>query len=478
MLFAVSFFVNAVANFALGLALSAILGPAEFGRYATAQLAALTLAVGMLDWLRLSTLRFSGDDANRVVIASSLEAGYLALTLTLYALAAAAAALGFTFGLGAGLALLTPLLAVAAHRLDYMAARFRARDEARRFAGIYGLRQLLYFTAVIATALITRNALYTVAALAASNLLAAVAFSIPARVEGAALKRAAPQRIREFLVYAKPIVFSLVFYQFVFLINRQVALSHLGVEATGKLSLASDVGLRLFGVANTLPELMLFQYVLKLDRTEGRAAAERQQSRNISLALGLLGPLAAGYATMAPTLEALIAPPAYRGAFASLSAELAPGYLGLFMIMTAISPLYQLKQSTWRLTAAALVALAVDIGLVGFGGFAESLDGLAEATSISLLCGMAATAALVLSVSPVRPRALDLAVIAASTACVVALARPLNAWSHPLLAASAAAGIGALVLGGAYFAFDVGGIRTFLMERARASGAASATGRA
>ena len=464
MLFAFSFFVNAAANFALGLALSAILGPAEFGRYATVQLAAITLAVGTLDWLRLSTLRFAGDEAQRVSVASSLEAGYLALALVGYAAAGVFAALGVTFGLGATLLLLTPLLGVAAHRLDFMAARFRAREAPRAFAGIYGLRQLFYFTVVVATAWFTRSAAYTVGALAASNLLAAVLFSRRARVEGAGLRHARPERIKAFLVYAKPIVFSLVLYQVVLLVNRQIALSHLGAEETGKLSLAVDLGQRLFGVANTLPELMLFQYVLKLDRTEGRAAAEAQQSRNIALALGFLAPLAAGYAVLAPTLEAVLAPPAYRGAFASLSAELAPGYFGLFAIMSAISPLFQLKGATWQLTAAALLALIADVALVAFTPLSQNIDGLAVATSISFCVGAVATGFAALFVSKVRPRVLDMLVIAASTAGVAAAVRPLNSWNAHLLAVGVAVVIAGAILGAAYLAFDVGGLRTYAVQ--------------
>ena len=472
MLFAVSFFVNAAANFALGLTLSAILGPAEFGRYATVQLAAITLAVGTLDWLRLSTLRFSGDDTQRVAVASSLEAGYLALALLGYAAAAGLAALGVTFGLGATLLLLTPLLGVAAHRLDFMAARFRAREEPRAFAGIYGLRQLFYFTAVLATAWFTRNAAYTVAALAAANLTASVLFSRRARVEGAGLRHASAERVKTFLVYAKPIVFSLVLYQVILLVNRQIALSHLGAEATGKLSLAVDLGQRLFGVANTLPELMLFQYVLKLDRTEGRAAAEAQQSRNIGLALGFLAPLAAGYAVLAPTLEAVLAPPAYRGAFASLSAELAPGYFGLFAIMSAISPLFQLKAATWQLTAAALLALGVDVALVALTPLSQSIDGLAIATSAALVAGALATAFAAAFVSRVRPRLVDLLVIAAATAAMSAAVRPLNDWHAHWLAVGVAVVLAVAILATSYLAFDVGGLRAYAVQtlgrRARA----------
>ena len=77
MLFAVVFFLNSAANFVLGIVLSALLGPAEFGRYATVALAAITLAGAVFDWLRHSSLRFSGDLEGRVGVAASLEASYL-----------------------------------------------------------------------------------------------------------------------------------------------------------------------------------------------------------------------------------------------------------------------------------------------------------------------------------------------------------------------------------------------------------------
>ena len=460
MIFALSFFLNAATNFAFGLTLSAILGPAEFGRYSTVQLASITLAGGMLDWLRYSTLRFSGDDEAKTVIASSLEAGYFALTLAIYAAVGVCVALDATFGLGAPLLLLTPLLGVAAHRVDFTGAQFRARDQGVAFAGIYGLRQLLCFTAVAATAYATRSAAFTVAVLAAANLIPALAFAASARVSGTALAKASAERLKTFFVYAKPIVFSLVMYQLVGLINRHVALTQLGAEATGKFALATDLGQRLFGAANSLPELMLFQYVLRLDRTEGRAAAERQLSRNISIALGFLAPLAAGYAVMAPTLEALMAPAAYRGSFAPLSAALAPGYFGLFVIISAISPIFQLKNATWQLSAASVLAVVVDLALVEFTDLALSIDGLAMASSVSLVAAMIATAILAWRVSDVRPRLVDIVVIAAATALMAALVRPLNAMSSHGAAAAAAVAIAGVILGGAYLAFDVGGVRT------------------
>ena len=464
MIFAISFFLNAAANFAFGLTLSAILGPAEFGRYSTVQLASITLAGGMLDWLRLSSLRFSGDASARVAVASSLEAGYFVLALTAYAGVGLAALCGVTFGFGVPLMLLTPLLGVAAHRVDFMGAKFRARDESAPFAGIYALRQAFCFTAVVAVALATRDAVMTVAALAAANLLPAILFSPTARVPGTALAAASAERLRTFFIYAKPIVVSLVVYQLVGLINRHIALVHLGPEATGKFALATDLGQRLFGAANSLPELILFQQVLKIDRAEGRAAAERQQSRNISLALGFLAPMATGYAAMAPTFEALIAPAAYRGPFAELSVALAPGYFALFAIISAISPIFQLKAATWQLSAAAMLALVVDLALVAFTPLSTTLVGLAAANSLSLVAAMLATAALAWRLSAVRPRALDLVVIAAACALMAALVHPLNALPSHALAALAGLAIGGGVVGGAYLAFDVGGVRGLAAE--------------
>jgi O-antigen/teichoic acid export membrane protein len=468
MIFAISFFLNAATNFAFGLTLSAILGPAAFGLYSTVQLASITLAGGMLDWLRLSSLRFSGDDANRLTVASSLEAGYFALTLVVYAAVGLCVAFGATFSLGASLLLLTPLLGVAAHRVDFMGARFRARDEGRPFVGIYGLRQALCFTFVVGVAMATHNPVWTVGALALANLIPAVAFSRRVRVEGTALAKANAQKLKTFFVYAKPIVISLVFYQLIGLINRQVALTHFGAEATGKYALATDLGLRLFGAANSLPELLLFQYVLKLDRTLGRAAAERQQSVNISLALGFLAPLAVGYMAMAPTFEQLMAPAAYRGAFGSLSAHLAPGYFAQFAIISAIGPIFQLKGATWQLSAAALLALAVDLTLVGLTPLSQSLDGLAIANSLSLGAGALTTAALAWRLSTVRPSGRDLFVIAAACAAMAALVGPLNAMPSHALAAAAAIAIAGFVIASAYLAFDVGGVRMLLRDAFRA----------
>jgi O-antigen/teichoic acid export membrane protein len=459
MQFAVVFFLNSAANFALGIVLSALLGPAEFGRYATVALAANTLAGAVFDWLRHSSLRFSGDHDERVRVASSLEASYLGAIALLFVGFGLVAASGVNFGLSSALLAMTPLLAVALNRVDYAGAQFRARGLERAFTAIYGLRQLLTFAFAVTVAYVTRDATATIVALAAASLIAAIAVSRPLRTPGAALRRVSGRKVVEFLVYAKPIVISLVIYQSIALINRQVALDHLGAVATGKLSLATDLGQRLFQAANTLPELLLFQYALERERSEGRAAAERQIGVNMIYALAVLAPLAGGYMAMAPTFEALVVPSAYRGDFARLTLLVAPGFLAYCTTLAAFHPVFQLERRTWPLTLAACVALATDLALLRFTDATATIDGLAAANAISLGVGFCIAAAMALRRRASRPRLRDVLAIAAATLVMAAVVRPLNTL-HPAALAAAAAAIGGGGLYGAILLlFDVGGLR-------------------
>ena len=52
------FVVNAGLNFVLGLLIAFFLGPAEFGRYAIGAAIIVLVNTAMLDWLKLSAIRF------------------------------------------------------------------------------------------------------------------------------------------------------------------------------------------------------------------------------------------------------------------------------------------------------------------------------------------------------------------------------------------------------------------------------------
>ena len=199
-------------------------------------------------------------------------------------------------------------MAIANARCDYAGAQLRARDQAGAFAALYALRQALTFTIVVGVAYWTRDAAAVIAAMAATSLAPVIILGAAMRTPGAALSQASRERLGQFVVYAKPIVASTVIYQLIGLVNRQAALGLFGAAATGKLSLATDLGMRLFLVVNVLPEILLFQFALKRDREEGRDAAERQIGVNSVIVFAILAPLTAGYMAMAPTFEALVVP--------------------------------------------------------------------------------------------------------------------------------------------------------------------------
>ena len=481
MVFTVAFFFNTSANFLFGVVMSALLGPAEFGRFATVALAALTVGGALLDWLRFSALRFAGDDNARARTAASLDVGYLSMMGVLCVGAGIVAWSGQTFGLTPMLLALTPLLAIAYNRVEYSGVQFRVREQPRAFAALYGMRQLLAFTVVLAVAYFTRDAGDSVAALVIVNLVPSIVLAPALRVKGARLRDASPESLKQFLVYAKPIVASFVIYSLIALINRQAALDHLGADATGKLSLATDLGQRLFQAINSLPEMLLFQYALSRERKEGLAAAERQLSINSTMVLALLAPMTAGYMILAPTFEAIAVPKAYHGAFADLTWDLAPGFLAFCAISSMTNPVLQLAKRTWPLTIAALCALGADLIQLKFFNAGADLHSLAQAYSISLGIGYVVGATLALRNPAVRPAVRDIAVVVLATLSMAHVARPFNG----LTASALVNAMGAVALGGALYAavilaFDVAGLRTLIFgwvreRRARAAATVAST---
>jgi O-antigen/teichoic acid export membrane protein len=476
MVFALSFLGNAAANFLFGLLLSGMLGPAEYGRYATAALGASVVAILAFDWLRLSTYRFTLalGDARRT--ASSLELGFLVMSLACLALGGLAAFFHFDFGLGSRLALMTFVLAIANARFDYRGARLRSQDEPIAFARLSMARQGLLFTFVFAIAWYSRSAIAAIAALALSQALASLSARI-GRGGEAPLEKANFSDIKAFVRYSAPIVTATALFMAIGLVNREIAMVRFGAAETGKLALATDLSFRLFMVFNFLPETVLFQIAMRREAREGVAAASRQIRFNQVIALSLIAPVAIGYMIMAPTFEALIVPKAYRGEFALLSRDLAPGFLAYCAVYAICNPVFQLARRTWPAALAALGAFALNLALAFSPIFSHDIEGLALAHSASLIFAFAVAAIVAMRQRGARPRWRDLSAIAASTALMALAIRPLNAiHSAPLAATLAVLGGGALFTT-LLFAFDVAGVRAQTLARLRDGTPVSLTAR-
>ena len=464
MLLSLIFYLNSLGSFALQIVLGRLLSPTEFGRYATVSLAALTLAAATLDWLKASALRFSSPTAADERVGAALELGYLVLIGALCLSAAAAWLIGLSFGLTPALVGLIPLLAISFNRVDYLGARFRAREQNRAFGILFSLRQGLYFTLVVGVAFCLREATAVVAAMALASLVAAMLVGRAAPTRPAALDQAARERLKTFFAYGQPVVAAWMLYQLVFLVNRSYALHALGAAAAGDLALATDIGSRLFMAINALPEFLLLQFVLKRQREQGTVAAISQIQSNACLVYALIAGLAAGYASMANTFAALVAPPAYRGDFAALSIMLTPGFVALCVITSGVNPIFQLAARTLPTVIASGAAVVVNVALLAFTDLGTSVTGIAIVTSLSLLVGLAAAVALAAAISPARPSMRDLVVTSlAALVMGLGLSRLDALPTHALAAALA------LSLGGGFYAavivsFDIGDIRSRLRE--------------
>ena len=474
MLFSLAYLGNAAANFLFGIVVGSVLGPAEYGRYATAALAATVVAALAFDWLRLSTNRFwlALPDPNRA--SASLEAGFFVVSATLFALAALAWGLGLDFGLGGKLIALALVLAIANARFDYRGARLRARELPKGFVRLSLARQGLLFTAVLGVAACTRNSAATIAALALSQAVA----SLAARgLDDVDIKRARWLDLRTFAVYSAPVVVATALFMAIGLVNREIAMARFGAAATGKLSLATDLSFRLFMAFNFLPETVLFQIAMRREASEGAAAARGQIRLNQVYALALIAPVAVGYMVMAPTFEALIVPKAFRGEYAILARDLAPGFLAYCGVYAICNPLFQLARRTWPIALAALAAFVADLVLTALPRFSSDIEGLAQAHSASLILGFAAAACLAMRQTRGKPRWRDLSAIAISSALMATAIRPLNAIPNAPLAAMLALLAGSAVLGAALVVFDVAGSRQALLARMKLGEATELTAR-
>ncbi len=466
MLIAGTFILNAGLNFVLGLALAAVLGPAEYGRFAVASMVAVVLGTACFDWLRLSATRFY-TDAGRTrdpALRSTLETGWWGAASAILAGAAVCAALRLGAGLSGAALAATAALAVANGRFDLSTALCRARFLERPHAVLMMGRNALAFALSVGTAFVFRDAVAVLAALAGSALLALLPTVAVLRDPGTSLLRPDVSRLRGFARYGVPVVAANVIYQLIVLLNRSVGAAWFGYGEAGRLSLATDMGIRLLLVFGAALDVSLFQLAVRRDAAEGRSAAHVQLRRNTVLVTATLVLLAVGYAGALPAFAALVVPAPYRDAFGPLSLVLLPGILVFCLVNFALNPVFQLEGRTGPVVAAAAAALAADgIGLA-VGGSRMGLLGLAAVHSASLLAAGAVATGLAWRSAPCRPPARDLAGIG-----LAAVAAALAIWPTRWIGAPPAALACAAVAGtGAYVAvlalLDVGGLRDAIRD--------------
>ena len=474
-----TFVVNSGLSFLLGLAVAAVLGPDEFGRFAVASVAAIVASTLLFEWLRLSTTRFldarSRDDDPD--LRASLDRGYVGAALVLAGLAVAGAAAGLDGGLGAATLVATACVAATTGGFEYAGATARALFLNGAYARLVLLKNVLAFAAMVAAGWYFGSAAWVLAAFALSTFLAvlSVGRAVRPRPRGG---RAEARRLVAFARYGAPIVAANLAYQAMVLVNRVAATATLGYAAGGQLSLATDVTIRVFLSAGAALDVFLFQRAVRRGAEEGSAAAHRQVADNMVVVLGVLALGAVGFVCAMPAFVAVAVPERFRAEFGLLGTILTPGVVAFCLVQFALSPVFQLARRTAPIFWTALAALVADgVLLLAWPG-EPSPARLAAIHATSLVVSLPIAGLWALRSRECRPPLRDIAgVLMAAGAAALAI------WPTRMVHPAALSLGAAIVLGtGAYAAvllvLDVGRCRRLLGRASRFAPPRLARGRA
>ncbi len=466
MLISLTFFLNAAINFALGLVVAKILGPAEFGHFAIGATLALTLNSIVFEWLRLSATRLYGATArdSQPDLRASLNAAYLAGTLVLILVGAALLLFGGKY-LSASLAAAVIFSAIVNGFFEYWTALARARFRNVAYAKLVIVKNVASLILMIAAGFVLRDAAAVLAASSLAVLISLAPVWRELRDSGAALSLARKERILSFGHYGVPLVIASVIYQLITLANRSVAAAWLGFAAAGQLSLATDLSLRLFQTAAAGFDAFLFQLVVGREATHGKDAAQKQVAINMLLVTAILVPLAAGYVAIMPSFEAILIPAKYRGDFAQLSLILAPGIIFYCLAQYAFTPVFQLAMQTRQVIWAAFAALACYAALLTFLPRSAGIEAFAWVHCASYAVGASVIAIMGARLSKRWPALRDLLAVLAATAAMLLAIWPCRSVGSPWLALVSAATIGPVVYCGLAWMLDIAGIRHAVLAR-------------
>ena len=459
MLMITTFALNAGFNLLVGLLTAKYLGPSDFGRYALAQSIGVFLNTILIDWLRHAATRYyTGDrEASRSVRATlDLTLGLCCLLIAL--ISALAILLGFDFGLGLWLAAIAPLVGITNGFFDVQTALLRARFRDRPYAMAIVLKNLFSLVLVAGSAAWFHDPAITLAALCLS-MAASMLCMYGALVDREATWRFfSTAQVRVFAAYAMPIVIGSILWQLMPLYNRTLLAQISGFEVSGQYSLAYDLGIRIVAAIGSALEVMLLQLAIRADQQEGREAAKRQLSLNLTIVFGVMAPVCTGLWLVMPSFQWLFVPQAFHGSFAAILTAMLPGLFAFSVLSFSIHQAFFIAQRTWPLLLSSLVALIVNIGMIRF---LQTHDPVAIAFIqgsgfiASFLAGAALSRWILRITVPIR----DLTLLCLATGLMTLAVMPLRGWQPgwATLVVSAAAGIA--IFGAVVFAGDVGGGR-------------------
>lgn len=458
------FVVNAGLNFVLGLLIAFFLGPAEFGRYAIGAAIIVLVNTALLDWIRLSAVRFYSLRARETQpeIRATLDVLIAGVSMTLCALLVAAVVAGIDVRMPAMMLAASVLAGIGAGLFDYHGAIARARFLDAAYARLVIVKNLLALILMVGGAWLTRDP--TVVLLGGLLSAAVALISVRRRLADAPLSFSAARRdlAWTFAKYALPIVAGNAIYSLIPLLNRSLMAGAHGFAEAGYFSLASDMGLRLFGTLGATLEIVLLRQVIRLDETRGRRAAQKRIAANIVIVLAVALPAAVGFALALPAFDRMLVPPSFQGRFSAYMAPLLPGFVAIAIFQAGLYPAFLIEKRTLVATLAAVVGLLANIAIVA--AFAASSPIVyAAAQTAAFLVVLAITATAALRILPVLPSLRDCGAILLAIAAMAAAIWPLRDRFSAVPELALQVILGALVYGAVILACDVARWRTLLL---------------
>ncbi|MDP2356177.1 MAG: lipopolysaccharide biosynthesis protein [Beijerinckiaceae bacterium] len=464
-----AFLLNTIFNFFLGLLVAYFLGPAEFGRFALAlAIGAMTQSL-VLDWIRLSALRFfsGAAHANRPELAPTLDFSLVIMSVCLSVLAAAVLLSGIDLPPSRALFGVAIAASIANGLFDYRSALLRAQFLDRAYARLMLIKNVMAITLTVGAAFLTGSAFAALVGACVSMAGSVVFASRAWRLEINRFRGGKRSIALDCAHYAMPIVVANVLYAGISLINRYLMMRWYGFAETGYFSLASDLGGRLIGAVGTALDALLFQLAVKADEHHGRHAAQEQVARNLTVVFTILTPAAVGFWLILPSIEALLAPPSFRGHFAAYLELLLPGLYCQGMATYAINAVFQIQKNTRVIVAAAFVGFAVNALLLFLMASSSQPSTIPIAQSVAYAAAFFCLVGLSFVAGAKRPALLHLFYAAVGVAVMTLALLPMRDWTPGVGTLATQVLTGGVIMVAFIMMFNIAGLRPILLQAIR-----------
>lgn len=453
---------NAAVNFLIGLLVAHFLSPEEFGRFALTLAAGALLQLALFDWLRLAATRFhtSRSFSERPYLRATLDAGFLACAAVVFSVAGLAFLGGVELAGSGALLTLAALTAIVNGFFDYWLAIARARFADRIFARMLLVKNLLATTACLGAAWLTGSALFAVAGMVIA--MGGSLLSVWGSLHDPKARDLSPRldMAGQALTYARPIIAAALLAQAMAYVTRSLMAGQFGYAEAGHFSLAFDLGHRLFLTIAVGLDILLFQVAVRAHEVKGADAARAQASQNALVVLAVMMPAAAGLWFVLPSLELVLAPQEFHGAFRRFFAISLPGLFCLALTVSAIAPFFQLARRTGPLLVAGLLGCASNAALLLYlPASAENL-GLALSLGFVVATGFLLVQAARLRLGSVAASSVFEITIATALMCLILL--PLRGLAPGPATLALQIMLGVTAYGLLVLILDIGGLRRAL----------------